>query len=140
MRARLVGHIELVTIEPIDRAGTHVDALADEPYASIARASTVALPAQVEEVRRNARQPSQSGARLPAEYKLTFLSREVAASGWRPADGDRVVQLADRDGGNPRAVNLYVRGPRFSGKTSHGAELVVLELVNRDSRQPSEGL
>lgn len=140
MRARLVGHLELVTIEPISRASTHVDADADEPYGGIARAVQIQLLAQVREDRRNERRPGQGGASLPVAMRLAFLTRSVRGAGWTPADGDHVVQLADRRGGNPVAVSLYVQGPRFSGKTRYDNELVMLDLVARKSRQPNEGL
>ena len=139
-RARLIGWIQRLTIEPIARAATHVDSLADEPYASIGRADTIQLCAQLEETRRNSRQPGQSGARLPTRLSIVFLTREVRASGWSPQDGDRVTEIADRNGANARAVNLYVTAPQHTAKTNYGNELTQVELVNRDSRQPNEGL
>ena len=47
MRARLMCP-ERVTIQPVDRPGTRVDALAVEPYAHQARGATILIMAQVD--------------------------------------------------------------------------------------------
>jgi len=139
-RARLIGYCEQLTIEPIDRPGTHVDALAEEPYAGISRNTAVVLLAQVDDGRRNARQPSQGGAKLATTLSLTFLTRDVKAKGWEPADGDRLVLRAGTRGQNPRKLNLYLTRIKYSGSTSCGHELVTMDAVGRDPRQSNEGL
>lgn len=140
MRARLIGHCEQVTIEPIDRTNLLVDDMADEVYSAIKRTAPIVLTAQIEEVRRNGRAPSQAGAQLPTMFRLTFLTRDVQGANWSPADGDRITQIADVKGNNPRSLNLYITAPRFEGKTLCGNELIVVDAVSRQSREQNEGL
>lgn len=141
MRARLIGHKERLTIRPIDRAGTHVDPETREPYANLARGASLELVAQLEEGDRNVRQAGQAGANVRVQAVATFLTREVKAAGWTPADGDQVVQVANCDGSDARAVAWYVTGPRYTGKTRWGNELVVVGLTDRNpGRRASEGL
>ena len=139
MRARLVGHCETLTIEPIDRAGTFVDDDADEPYAAIGRSTVVRILAQVEDVLRNRRAPNQGGARLPTTLSVTFLTRDLKAKGYEPADGDLVTARTSRHGVTTQ-LNLYVAGPKFAGATHYGNELVICDLSARDPRQSNEGL
>lgn len=141
MRARLIGHCEWVTISPIARDAMLIDDLADEPYSGIARGPSVELLAQVSEISRNTRRPSQSGAKIPARLSLTFLTRDVRASGWNPKDGDLIVSIqGKRRTYDPRPLSLYVQAARFSGKDSCGGQLVLMDAVSRDGRQPNEGL
>lgn len=141
MRARLIGHKERLTIQPIDRAGTHVDPETREPYANTTRAAALELVAQLEEGDRNVRGPGGQGANVRVQAVATFLTREVRAAGWSPADGDRVVQVANCDGSDARVVNWYVTGPRYTGKTRYGNELVIVGLTDRNpARRASEGL
>lgn len=140
-RARLLGHKELLTIEPIDRENTPFDTLAGEPIGNIARGEAITLPAQLETTTESSRTPGQGGARRPVVATAGFLTADVDAAGWSPANGDRVVQVADTKGGRSRAVNWYVQIPQLSGKTHYGNELVVVELVDRDPvRLGSEGI
>lgn len=139
-RARLVGHCEQLTIRPIDRPGTHFDDLADEPLAGFARDDAIKCLAQVDDTRRNERTPSQGGARLPVTLEATFLTRQVKAKGWKPMDGDLVTERANKKGGDPVAVNLYLTRVRYDGATHYGNELIIADLVARDPRQSNEGL
>lgn len=139
-RARLLGHVERVTIKPIDRQATRVDPDTEEPFARIARSAQVVLCAQVSDGRRNERQPSQGGPRLPTTFRLTFLTREVRATGWTPQDGDLLTRRVDPKGLVPdQIVNLYLTRIRYSGATRFGPELVICDAVARDPRQPNEG-
>ena len=141
MRARLIGHKERLTIQPIDRPGTPTDTEAEEPYANIGRGASLQLVAQIEEGDRNVRGPGQGGSRISVQQVATFLTREVKAAGWSPADGDRIVAVEDCNGANARVVNWYVTGARYTGKTRYGNELVIVGLTDRNpTRRQTEGL
>lgn len=140
-RARLLGHVELLTIAPKDDATTRVDPDTLEPIPAVGRSSSVQLEAQVEDLRRNERVPGQGGARLPTVLQLTFLASDVATSGWTPRDGDRLIARANRDGSSSRALSLYLTRIMWDGPTHYGHELVIADAVNRDpSREQNEGL
>lgn len=140
MRARLLSP-ELVTIQPVDRAGTRVDELAAEPYAHQARGATITLRAQVDELSRNSRQAGQGGATPRDRVSLTFLVTDVTRSGWTPAAGDRISRLAEADGTNDRAVAWYVTDAKRIGKDGRTAKLIDVSAENRAPRRSAtEGL
>lgn len=150
MRARLLSP-ELVTIQPVDRAGTRVDELAAEPYAHQARGTTIVILAQVDELSRNRRAPGQGGANPTDRISLTFLVAGVqradgtwtgiGASGWVPSSGDRIARLAEADGGNDRAVAWYVTDAKRIGKDGRTAKLVDVSAETRAPRRTAtEGL
>jgi hypothetical protein len=140
MRPRLIG-IEQITIAPIDAGATRVDELTGEPLQSFARSPSVTLPAQFDEFRRNQRRNGQGGATVPYQASVTFRARDVEASGWQPRDGDRITQIADKRGRNPRAVDLYLSGARRIGKDSTGRTLIVLSVSDKaPSRGQNEGI
>lgn len=136
-------HRELVTIYPLDRSAQRVDELGGEPYARLARGTTVELLGQVEEDRRGGRRPGQGGAEVQDGGTVSFRLRDVTASGWTPVAGDEIRQVAERDGANPRAVRWYVLEAHRSGKRPRGkrADLVVVRFGTRPpSRAQVEGL
>lgn len=139
-RARLLGHVQRVTVEPINRANTQVDELAGEPFTNIARDAQVVARCQLDTSRENDRSAGQGGARRKIQGAITFLTRELRGV-WEPADGDRIVLVADEDGSNARVVNWYLRGTHFQGKTRRGNELIVADVTDRQpARASSEGL
>ncbi len=150
MRARLLSP-ELVTIQPVDRAGTRVDELAAEPYARQARGPTLVIMAQVDELSRNRRQAGQGGAVASSRVSLTFLVAGaqradgswtgIGASGWTPAAGDRISRLAEADGSGARPVAWYVTEAHRIGKDGRTAKLVDVSAESRaPTRTPTEGL
>lgn len=140
MRARLINP-ELVTIRPIARSTTRLDALAAEPALHQARAAEVTVKAQVDTSRENLRQGGQGGATLKVGVLLTFLRSEVEASGWEPSDGDLVVSIANVDGSQERSVRWYLQGPQHLAKERHRAKLITMDVVDRPpSRAHTEGL
>lgn len=140
MRARLINP-ERVTIQPISRGGTRTDDLAAEPTAHTERQAQVVLQAQVDTSNENRRQPGQGGANLAARVQLTFLRTDVQASGWAPADGDLVVEIADRDGGNARDVRWPLTAPQLTAKEYHRAKLITVDVQERPaSRARTEGI
>ena len=140
MRARLINP-ELVTVLPVARSGQQEDALGGEPYARLPRGAQIQLRAQVDERNRNRRQPDQGGAEVHHAATLTFLRTAVEAASWIPTDGDRVVAVADRNGGSSRTVNWYVVNAQLLAKERARAKLVVVEVSDRGpSRRQVEGL
>lgn len=136
-------HPELVTVKPLARSDQRADALGGEPYARLARASTVQLLGQVEEDRRGARRPGQEGAELQEGGTVSFKLQAVTASGWTPTAGDEITSVAERDGSNARSVRWYVTEAHRSGKRPRArrADLVVVRFTTRPpSRAAVEGL
>lgn len=137
-------HPELVTIQPMDRAGQVVDDLADEPYARIARGSAVQVLAQVEENDLNRRRPTQGGAVVTNSGVVTFRPRDLTRASYTPTAGDMITAVADKKGNNPRTVRWYLQdGGRYSGKRPRGRspDLVVCRFSPRPpSREQVEGL
>lgn len=138
MRARLINP-ELLTIEPLSRTSALEDSVSGEPM-GIARAAAVQVLAQVDELDLNTRRPAQAGADLRVNVKISFLRRTLQAAGYSPADGDRVVAIADKDGSNSRAVTWYLRGAQPWAKERHGAKLVTCRATDRPAgRDRAEG-
>jgi hypothetical protein len=144
MRPTLMGR-EWVRIAPIDRSGTQVDALG-EPVRRIARDASVEIQGQVNEQVRNGRQPDAAGPELPLVAEIALRASDVAASGWTPADGDRVtgVKGIARGATWTDTVGWYVVRVRRSGKLGLGAaasrDLVILDVADRPGRRAAESL
>lgn len=144
MRVTLMGR-EWVRVAPIDRAATPTDALG-EPVRRIARADDVEVQGQVNEQVRNGRQPGAAGPELPLVAEITLRASDVAASGWTPADGDRItgIKPITRGATYTDLVGWYVVRVRRSGKLGLGAsarrDLVVLEIADRPGRRAAESL
>lgn len=142
-RGRFVG-IEQATIQPIARADTPANPRAGEPYARVMRAAAPILfvRSQFSETDANRRRPSMLGAEIDVSATLALWSDDVAAAGYSPTAGDRLILIADKDGGTPRTMNLYVTAARRSGKLIRfGRQTVVLELADRAPAKPSpEGI
>lgn len=142
-RGRMVG-IEQATIQPIDRTSTRANPRAGEPYARVMRVapSIVFTTCQYSETDANRRRPSMIGAEIDVSATLTLWADDVATAGYSPTAGDRLIQVADRDGSNARTMNLYVVAVRRSGKLIRfGRQTVVLELADRAPSRPSpEGI
>ncbi len=140
MRARLI-YPELVTIQPINRLATQQDVGGQEPTAHTARADSFTILAQVDERQRNLRKPSQGGAKLEVRTDFTFLRRDVQGKGWAPTDGDRVIQIANKNGTEPQDVNWYLEGPAHLAKERSRAKLIVMGGRTKSAtRRRTEGL
>lgn len=143
MRARLLGHVEQLRVEPVDRAGTLLEDDGDQIAGAVARLPAVELPAQYDETVAGVRRFGQDGAELPLAAVATFLMRDVRAAGWLPDTGDLVTRIDRTAGVTPdeRTVALYVVRAYASGKTRYGSELIVCELTNeRPTRAQTEGI
>lgn len=136
--------IERVTIQAIARDDTAANPRAGEPYARVARVgpSFVFDRAQLAETEANKRRATMLGAEVDVSASLTLWADDVAASGYVPSAGDRLIQIADADGSNARASNLYVTAVRRSGKLIRfGRQTVILDLADRAPARPSpEGI
>jgi len=139
MRARLINP-EWVTIDPIDRAATHVDELGGEPTANIARGAQVRVLAQVDDLSRGRRREGQDGAEPDATIRLTFKTRALRARGYVPADGDRVVKVESRDGRTVQEVLWYIRDNRYTGREHHGPKLIEVRAETHRAKSRREGL
>lgn len=140
MRARLINP-RRVTIQPIDRAGTVRDDLAGEPIGRIARSANVQLLAQFDELGNNMRRPGPGGPQVDAVGALTFRRADLVRLGYQPADGDLLIEVADRRGNNGRTVRLYLQGPTDHGEEHHGPKLVTCALATRTAaRAKVEGV
>lgn len=135
--------IERATIQPIAVADTPANPRAGEPYARVVRSSpSLTFVGQYAETEANRRRPSMIGAEVDVTATLTLWADDVAAAAYEPRAGDRLTQITDKDGGNVRAMNLYVVSARRSGKLIRfGRQTVVLELADRAPARPSpEGI
>ncbi len=136
--------VERVTIQAIARADTAANPRAGEPYARVARVgpSYTFARAQFAETEDNKRRATMLGAEVDASATLTLWADDVAAAGYEPTAGDRLIEVAGADGGNVRTANLYVTAVRRSGKLIRfGRQTVILDLADRAPARPSpEGI
>lgn len=133
----------LVVIEPLVRASTVEDDLADEPFHPVTRGTTVEVRAQVEELAANNRNPGPGGSTVPAVALVTFRRKELLALGYTPVDGDRLVEIKPRKGpAASRTVNWYLIGARGLGHGARGLnELVQCRAVSKPpSRDQNDGI
>lgn len=140
---RMVG-VERVKIQAIARDDTTANPRAGEPYARVARVgpSYDFARAQYAETEANRRRATMLGAEVDVSATLTLWADDVAAAGYQPSAGDRLIEVADADGNNARASNLYVVAVRRTGKLIRfGRQTVILDLADRAPARPSpEGI
>lgn len=89
------------TIEPVSRSTTRWDADAREPVRTLARATTVIIPAQVS-TEKSGNEHTATGTVERADGWLTIRKRDADARSWTPSVGDKITALGHR------TTELYV--------------------------------
>ena len=141
MRATL-HNPEQITVQPIDRAATKTDVHAQEPKVIIGRKDTITILAQVDELSAGKRRPGPFGGQTDDVAQITVKRRDIESAGWSPASGDRITQVAKKNGSAPTTVNWYVKEVHRTGKLARSGrgQLVGMMIGERQTRIRAEDL